>query len=67
MSWITHSLPREPDDDPPPEPSRLWQLEAERAALLAQVRRGIRSQRQERILRRIGEITRQLLAQGDTA
>ncbi|HOT82284.1 MAG TPA: hypothetical protein PLQ12_03160 [Candidatus Defluviicoccus seviourii] len=66
MNWITRSLPTEPDEDPP-EPSRLGPLEAERAALLAKVRRGIRSRRQEQILRRIGEITRQLLAQGDAA
>ena len=66
MSWIERSLPRERDEDPP-EPSGPSQLEAERAALLAQVRRGIRSQRQERILRRIAEITHQLLAERGAA
>lgn len=63
MSWIARSLPREADDDPPatPPPSRAEMLRAERAELLRQVRPRVRSARQERIRRRIAEITRALL------
>jgi hypothetical protein len=64
MSWISHSVPREAEDPPPEPPSEIARLEVERAALQASVRRGIRSQRQERILRRIAEITREILTHG---
>lgn len=63
MRWIDRSLPPEADD-PPPEPvTETIDLAAERAALVARVRRGIRSRNQERILRRIAEITRQILSE----
>lgn len=62
MTWIHRALPREADDDPPPPPSEIERLAAERAGLLRLVRRGIRSRRQERILRRITEITRTILS-----
>lgn len=63
MTWIARSLPREADDDPPPSapPTRTELLRAERAELLGQVRPRVRSARQERIRRRIEEITRTLL------
>lgn len=63
MSFITRSLPPEADDPPPAPPTELESLAAERLALLARVRRGIRSHHQERILRRIAEITRQILSE----
>lgn len=62
MNWIDRSQPREPDDPPPAPPTDLERLAAERAQLQARVRRGIRSRNQEQILRRIAEITRQILA-----
>lgn len=63
MNWISHSLPPEAED-PPPEPvTETIDLAAERAALVARVRRGIRSRNQERILRRIADITRQILSE----
>lgn len=64
MTWIARSLPPEPDDDPPAArpPTAAEQLRAERAALLAQVRPRVRSSRQERIRRRIRDLTRTLLA-----
>lgn len=52
MSFVSRSLPPEAEDPPP---SELEQL-------VARVRRGIRSQHQQRILRRIAEITRVVLA-----
>lgn len=61
MSWIDRSLPPEPEDPPPAPPTGLQDLAAERDRLRALVRRGIRSRHQERILRRIAEITRQML------
>jgi hypothetical protein len=64
MTWITRSLPREAEDPPPEPPGEIARLEAERAQLSAEVRRGIRSRRQERILRRIAEITKAILTQG---
>ena len=63
MRWIDRSLPPEADDPPPTPPTELESLAAERAALLGRVRRGIRSRHQERILRRIAEITRQILSE----
>lgn len=64
MTWITRSVPREAEDPPPEPPSEIARLVAERATLQGKVRRGIRSRRQERILRRIAEITREILNQG---
>lgn len=64
MNWLERSQPREAEDPPPPlpaPPSRLEQLRAERAALLASVHPRIRSSRQERIRRRISDLTRQIL------
>lgn len=64
MSWIAHSQPAEPDlppPDPPPAPSRRDALAAERATLLTLLRPRVRSERQERIRRRITAITRDLL------
>lgn len=64
MSWIARSLPTEADDPPPAlPPNRLQQLRAERAALLATVHPRIRSSRQERIRRRIADLTRTILAE----
>lgn len=63
MSWITRSLPTEPDlDASPPPATPLETLEAERLQLIDQIRPRIRSSRQERIRRRIAEITRQMIA-----
>ncbi len=64
MNWITRSLPPEAEDPPPEPPGEIARLEAERVQLSAEVRRGIRSRRQERILRRIAEITREILNRG---
>jgi len=61
MSFASRSLPPEAEDPPP---TALESLAAERASLLGRVRRGIRSRHQERILRRIAEITRAMLATG---
>ena len=63
MSWISRSVPPEADDPPPTLPTEIERLAAERTALVARVRRGIRSRHQERILRRISEITRLILQQ----
>lgn len=63
MGWIDRSLPPEADDPLQAPPSELEQLVAERQQLLGRVRRGIRSRHQERILRRIAEITRKILQQ----
>ncbi len=63
MSWIDRSLPPEAEDPPPDPPTELERLAAERAELHTKVRRGIRSRNQERILRRIAEITRQILSE----
>lgn len=65
MSWIERSLPPEADDPPPIAPTEIESLAAERARLVAKVRRGIQSRHQDRILRRIADITRQILAGGD--
>jgi hypothetical protein len=61
MTFITRSLPREAEDPPPDPPTRLELLQAEHRLLASKVRRGIRSRHQERILRRIAEITRAIL------
>ena len=61
MPWIDRSLPPEADDPPPDPPDELRRLATERDALRSRVRRGIRSRHQERILRRIAEITREML------
>lgn len=63
MSWADRSLPPERDDDPPPTPTApIEQLLAERRSLIAQVRRGVHSQRQRRIIKRIAAITTAILA-----
>lgn len=64
MGWIERSLPPEADDPPPAPSTALQDLAAERDRLRSLVRRGIRSRHQERILRRIAEITRAMLANG---
>ena len=58
MTFVSRSLPPEPDDPPP---TRLQELTWERAALLGQVRPRVRSLRQERIRERIAGLTRQIL------
>lgn len=66
MSWISHSLPPEADDPPqaPVEaPAPTIDLGTQRAELAAKVRRGIRSHHQDRILRQIADLTRQILSQ----
>lgn len=63
MSWITRSQPPEAEDPPPDPPTETQRVAAERAELAAKVRRGIRSRHQERILRRIAEITREILSE----
>ena len=63
MSWISRSLPPEPEDPPPTE---IETLAAERAALQRQIRPRIRTARQVRIRERIAVITRQILAGRDT-
>lgn len=62
MTFISRSQPREADDPPPALPTEIETLAAERDALRAKVRRGIRSRHQDRILQRIAEITRGLLS-----
>ncbi|MBB4302326.1 hypothetical protein GGD81_001353 [Rhodobium orientis] len=61
VGFIHRSQPPEPEGDPPPAPSKRERLERERAALLAKVRRGVCTERQVRILRRINAITETLL------
>jgi hypothetical protein len=61
MSWVHRSLPPERDDDPPPEIPAREALEAERADLIKLVRRGVQSERQRRILKRIAAITLAIL------
>lgn len=66
MTWISHSLPPEAEDPPPAlpaPPSRLDELRAARAALLQSVRPRIRSERQERIRRRIVDLTLKILVE----
>jgi len=60
MSWISRSLPPEAED-PPPAPTAPETPAQERDRLRRLVRRGIRSRHQDRILRRIAEITREML------
>ena len=67
MSFVARSCPPDSEpwpgsgaDDPPP-PGRLARLATERAMLLTLVRPRVRSDRQERIRRRITELTRQIL------
>ncbi|MBB5046764.1 hypothetical protein HNR60_001512 [Rhodopseudomonas rhenobacensis] len=63
MPWADRSLPPERDDDPPAElPAPIEALAAERGALMKQVRRGVQSERQRRILKRIAAITLAILA-----
>ena len=64
MSFASRSVPPEADDPPLAPPTALQDLAAERDRLRLLVRRGIRSRHQERILRRIAEITREMLAIG---
>lgn len=54
MSFANHSLPPEAEDPPP---TRRDLLKLERDMLLRQVRPRVRSDRQERIRRRIADIT----------
>lgn len=54
MTFAAHALPPEAEDPPP---TRRDLLRDEREALIAQVRPRIRSNRQERIRRRIAEVT----------
>lgn len=63
MSWIDRSQPPEAEDPPPAPPAdaAIADLAAERDDLRSKVRRGIRSRHQDRILRRIAEITREML------
>ncbi len=62
MSWIARSLPPESEQDASPPPATpLEMLEAERLELIDQIRPRIRSARQERIRRRIEEITLQMM------
>lgn len=67
MSFVAHSCPPESEPwpgsgaDEPAPPGRLARLAAERATLLALVRPRVRSDRQERIRRRITDLTRQIL------
>ena len=65
MGFVDRSQPPEPDDPPDPV-TETPGLAAERDRLRKLVRRGIRSRNQERILRRIAEITRHLLAERKT-
>lgn len=60
MGFVDRSQPPEPDDPPSPL-TETPGLAAERDRLCKLVRRGIRSRNQERILRRIAEITREIL------
>jgi len=61
-SWIERSQPPEADDPPSASTTEIERLADERTALVARVRRGIRSRHQERILQRISEITLQILS-----
>jgi hypothetical protein len=68
MRWIDRAFPPEREDPPPVKPAAppnpaIVDLADERATLAAKVRRGIRSRHQERILRRIAEITREMLGE----
>lgn len=60
MSFASRSLPREAEDPPP---SRRDTLRMERDTLLKQVRPRVRSDRQERIRRRIADITRAIMTE----
>lgn len=63
MSFVARSCPpdTEPWADDPAPAGPLGRLAAERATLIALVRPRVRSARQERIRRRIAELTRQIL------
>ncbi|MFT4275559.1 MAG: hypothetical protein QM576_04290 [Rhodopseudomonas sp.] len=62
MPWADRSLPPERDDDPPPTtPAPLDALEAERRALIAQVRRGVNSKRQRQLVHQIAALTLAIL------
>lgn len=62
MSWVVRSEPPERDDEPAAaSPTPAETLEAERAALTAMIRRGVRSERQTRLLKRIAVLTRAIL------
>jgi hypothetical protein len=60
MSFANHSLPPEAEDPPP---TRRDILRMERDTLLKQVRPRVRSDRQERIRRRIADITRAIMTE----
>lgn len=58
MTFIARSLPPEAEDSPP---TRRDLLRLEREALIQQVRPRMRSQRQERIRRRIADLTQAIM------
>ena len=60
MSFANHSLPPEAEDPPP---TRRDILRMERDMLLRQVRPRVRSDRQERIRRRIADITKAIITE----
>lgn len=63
MPWADRSQPSERDDDPPPTtPAPLDALQAERLALISQVRRGVHSKRQRQLVQRISALTLAILA-----
>ncbi|WP_156332470.1 hypothetical protein [Rhodopseudomonas sp. AAP120] len=62
MPWADRSLPPERDDDPPQQmPAPLDAREAERLALIAQVRRGVHSKRQRQLVQQIAALTLAIL------
>lgn len=65
MTFANCSLPPEADDPPPEPPCEADRLVRERDRLLGLVRPRVRSQRQDRIRRRITEITTHLLHSRD--
>jgi hypothetical protein len=58
VTFVSYSLPPEAEDPPP---TRRDLLRLERDVLLRQVRPRVRSNRQERIRRRIADITRAII------
>lgn len=60
MSFTSRSLPPEAEDPPP---TRRDLLRRERDMLLRQVRPRVRSDRQERIRRRIADITKAIMTE----
>jgi hypothetical protein len=60
MTFANHSVPPEAEDPPP---TRRDLLAMERDMLLRQVRPRVRSDRQERIRRRIADITKAIMTE----